>query len=137
MRKKVFKKKKDMSPISKNIIGMTLSAIIGTVIALALSFVFSYTFANAEVLSDSIGAMFVACVLAGGFFCGIFASRLTTFKGIVAGILVSLIYSLFISVIMLFFSNGKLSANTIFLFIGTIIVSAIAGICGANIKRRK
>lgn len=137
MRKKVFKKKKDISPISKNVIGMTLSAIIGTVIALMLSFLFSYIFANAEVLSGSIGAMFIACVLVGGFFCGIFASRLTKFKGIIAGILVSLIYLLVITAIMLFFSDGKLSANSIFLFIGTIIVSAIAGICGANIKRRK
>lgn len=137
MRKKVFKKKKDISPISKNLIGITLSTIIGTVIALVLSFLFSYIFANAEIISNSVGAMFIACVLVGGFFCGIFASRLTTFKGIIAGIITSLIYSLFITVIMLFFSDGRLLANTIFLFIGIIIVSAIAGICGANIKRRK
>lgn len=137
MRKKVLKRKNDMSVTAKNIIGIVLSAVIGTVICLILSLIFSYVFANAETLTNSVGAIFVACIMLGGFFSGIFSSRLTAFKGIVAGTLASILYSLIVTVIMLFFADGRLSANTLFLFIGIIVVGIIGGICGANIKRRK
>lgn len=137
MRKKVFKRKNDMSSTAKNIIGILLSVAIGILIAVILSLIFSYIFANAETLTDSVGAIFVACIMIGGFFCGIFSSRFTAFKGIVSGVISSIIYSLIITVIMLFFTDGKLSVNTLFLYIGAVIVSIIGGICGANIKRRK
>lgn len=137
MRKKVLKKKSNMSSTFKNITGILFSASIGTVICLMISLVFSYIFTKSETISDSVGAIFVACVLFGGFFGGIFSSRFTTLKGIVAGVISSLVYSLIITVIMLCFAEGRLSANTIFLFVGTIVVSVIGGICGANIKRRK
>lgn len=137
MRKNVLKRKNDMSITTKNIIGIVLSAIIGMVISLILSLIFSYIFANAETLTNSVGALFIACLMLGGFFCGMFSSRLTAFKGIVSGVLSSILYSLIITVIMLFFADGRLSANTLFLYIGIIVVGIIGGICGANIKRRK
>lgn len=137
MRKKVLKKKNDMSSTTKNITGILLSAIFGTIITVIFSFVFSYIFANAETISKSVGAIFVGCILLGGFFCGVFSSRITNLKGIISGIISSLIYSLIITVIMLFFTDGRLSASTLFMYMGTIVVSAIGGICGANIKRRK
>lgn len=136
MRKKVIKKG-DMSSTAKNITGIIFSAAIGTAICLIISLIFSYCFANAEILTDSFKAFFVASVLLGVFSGGIFSSRLTSLKGIVSGILSSTIYLLIITVIMLFFSSGKLSANTAFLYLGIIIVGIIGGICGANIKRRK
>ena len=137
MRKKVLKKKSDMSSTTKNIVGILLSAVCGAIFSVILTFIFSYIFTNAEIISKSVNAIFVGCVLLGGFFCGIFSSRLAALKGIISGIISSLIYSLIITVIMLFFAEGKLSASTLFLYIGTVVVSAIGGICGANIKRRK
>lgn len=136
MRKKMIKKG-DISSTTRNITGIILSAAIGTVICMVISLAFSYIFANAEILTDSFKAFFVASVLLGVFFCGIFSSRLTYLKGIVSGVLSSIIYLLIITVIMLFFSSGKLSANTAFLYLGIIVVGVIGGICGANIKRRK
>lgn len=137
MRKKVLKRKNDMSATARNIIGIIISSVIGAVICLILTLVFSYVFANAEVLTNSVSAIFIACIMLGGFFCGALSSRLTAFKGIVSGILTSILYSLIITVIMLFFSDGRLSGNALFLYIGIIIVGIIGGICGANIKRRK
>lgn len=137
MRKKVLKRKSDLSITTKNIIGIVLSAVIGAALSFILTLVFSYIFANAETLTNSIGAIFIACIMLGGFFCGIFSSRLTAFKGIVSGVLSSILYLLTITLIMLFFADGRLSADTLFLYIGIILVGIIGGICGANIKRRK
>ena len=137
MRKKMLKRKNDMSATTKNIMGIVMSAVIGTVISLILSLVFSYIFANVEILTNSVSAIFIVCIMFGEFFCGIFSSRLTAFKGIISGVLSSILYSLIITVIMLFFANGRLSTNTLFLYIGILVVGIIGGICGANIKRRK
>lgn len=137
MHKKALKKKLDMSSTTKNIIGLLISAVFGTIITVVVSLLFSYIFANAETITNSVSAIFVGCIILGGFFCGIFSSRLTALKGIISGVISSIIYLLIITVIMLFFTDGKLSASTLFLYIGTIVVTVIGGICGANIKRRK
>ncbi len=137
MRKKVLKKKNDIPLTAKNIIGILLSGIIGAIVAVIISLIFSYIFANAETVSKSISAIFVGCILLGAFFCGFFSPRLTMLKGIVSGILSSLLYLFIITVIMLFFTNGRLATSMLFMYAGTIVVSTIGGICGANIKRRK
>ena len=135
MRKKVIKN--NMSGLNKNLIGLGISSVSGTIIAVILSFIFSYIFANAETLSESMGAVFVICIFIGGLICGIISARLTNLKGLVSGSIASIIYLLLITIIMLFFANGRLSATTLFLYLGTVIASIIGGIFGANLKRRK
>ena len=135
--RKTIKKKKDISSFNKNIIGLGISAIVGTVISVILTLLFSHIFANSETLSDSISVIFVGCIIIGGLSCGIISARLTEFKGIISGIVSSVIYLLIITIIMLFFTDGRLSATTLLLYLGTSIASIIGGILGANIKRRK
>lgn len=137
MRKKVIKKKTEMSSTAKNVTGIVLSSVIGVIITLIISLFFSYIFTNSQTITDSVKAFFIGSVLLGAFFCGLLSARITSFKGIVSGAISSIIFALIITVIMLFFANGRLSANTLFLYIGVIIIGLIGGICGANIKRRK
>lgn len=135
--RKIIKKKKDISSFNKNLIGLGISAIFGTIISVILTLLFSYIFANSKTLSDSISVIFVACILVGGLICGIISARLTELKGIISGIISSVIYFLLITIIMLFFADGRLSATTFLLCLGTYVTSIIGGIGGANIKRRK
>ena len=135
--RKIIKKKNDISSFNKNLIGLSLSAVVGTIISVILTLLFSYIFANSETLSDSISVIFVACILFGGLICGIVSARLTEFKGIISGIISSVVYFLLITIIMLFFADGRLSATTFLLCLGIFVVSIIGGILGANIKRRK
>ena len=135
--RKIIKKKNNISSVNKKLVGIGVSSTAGTVITVILTILFSYTFANSETLSNSIGVIFIGCLLVGALICGVISSRMTDFKGIIAGVVSSHIYCLLITVIMLFFSDGKLSANTFFLYLGICFTSAIGGILGANIKRRK
>ena len=137
MRNKVLKTKNDIPPIRKNIIGLLISGFVSAIISVLFTFIFSYIFVNTETISESLRPMFIGCILLAGFFCGVISSRLTTFKGLISGIISSSIYLLIITIIMLFFSDGRLSANMLFMYFGAILVSGMGGICGANIKRRK
>ena len=135
--RKIIKKKNNISSVNKKIIGLCISSFIATLITVILTILFSYIFAHIETLSSSISAIFICCVLAGAILCGSISSRITDFKGIIAGVLSALIYCLLITIIMLFFSDGKLMSGTLFLYLAICLTSTIGGILGANIKKRK
>ena len=137
MRKKIARRKKERPVPIKNAVGIAVASTVGIIFTVLLTLICSCILMKSEVLSDSVGIYFIACVLCGAFLNGFTASKKCTVKGIVAGLVGSIPFSLAIIIIMLFFTKGQLAFNTLFLCLGIILCSTIGGISGANTKRRK
>ena len=137
MRKKLTKRKNDMPVRTKNLYGVLVSAVVGFASTILLTLLVSLFLIKSSVLSNTVSIYFVCCVIFGAFITGFMASKMCEFKGVVSGIFASLLYALFVTVLMLFFSHGQLETTTGFLYLGILISSAIAGILSANTKRRK
>lgn len=137
MRKKLSKKKKEMPLVTQNIIGILLSCFIGLVMTVIFTGLLSIALTKSSVITDTVGAYFIGCVMLGAVIAGFIASKRCTFKGILSGFVSSILYSLFVTVVMLFFSNGQINSKTVFLYAGIILCSVIGGILSANTKRRK
>ena len=137
MRKKLNKRKQDLPLTTKNLIGIFLSSIIGVIIAFITTVIISLILKNSAFLPKSISALFVISIVIGAFITGFIASKKCSFKGLISGLISSIPYLFIITIIMLFFSHGKLTTSMLFLYIGGIISSALGGIISANTKRRK
>ena len=137
MRKKNFKRKNEMSLPLKNIIDLMISSVIGVIFTVFLTFVISFIISKSENLPNYTAVLFLLCVAIGNTLGGFIASKKCNFKGIISGILCSIPNSIIITIIMLFFTDGKISEKTIILFFIVLIFSTIGGIVGANTKRRK
>ncbi|MCH5190776.1 MAG: TIGR04086 family membrane protein [Oscillospiraceae bacterium] len=136
MRKKIARRKKERPVPIKNVIGIVVASAVGTVFTVLLTLICSYILMKSEVLSNTVGIYFIACVLCGALLSGFTASKKCTAKGILSGLVTSIPFSLTVIVIMLFFTKGQLAYNTLFLFLGIILFSTLGGIFGANTKRR-
>ena len=137
MLKKTTKRKNEIPITTKNIVGIGVSSLVGLIIVVILTLFASAIISKSAVMTSSIGAYFIGCVMIGGIVVGFSASKMCEFKGIVSGVISSIPYSFGVTILMLIFSHGQLSSKTILLFIGIIICSTIGGIVSANTKRRK
>ena len=137
MRKKIARRKRERPTPIKNAIGIATASVIGIICTVLLSVICSYILMKSEVLSDTVGLYFIACVLCGAILNGFTASKKCTVKGILSGLIASIPFSLTVIIIMLFFTKGQLSFNTLFLCLGIVLCSTVGGIFGANTKRRK
>ncbi len=137
MSKNNTKRRIELSEPIKSIVGIIISSLIGIAVSLILSIFFSYILSKSPEISSFISVYFIISVLFGAFVCGFLGSKLLQFKGLVSGMICSLLY-LFITVfIMLFASNGKLSPFVAILLLFIVLFGIIGGITSANMKRRK
>lgn len=137
MRKKIAKRKIELPVTTKNIIGILLSSGIGFITVFLLTLAASLVLTKSSVISNSATIYFIGSVAISSLITGFTASKRCTLKGLLSGIIASLLLIVLITIMMLFFSHGRLIHETGFLYLGIIIFSAIGGIAGANTKRRK
>ncbi len=137
MRKKAIKRKNDMPIMAKNIVGICISSLIGLILVIILTLFMSAIISKSAVMSNTLPAYFLGCVMIGAIIVGFIASKMCKLKGFVSGLISSIPYGFGITVLMLIFSHGQLSSKTILLYIVIIVCSVIGGIISANTKRRK
>lgn len=137
MHKKTTKRKNDIPIATKNIVGIGISSLIGLIIVIILTLLASAIISKSAVITNSVGAYFIGCVMISGIILGFIASKMCGFKGIVSGIVSSIPYGFGVTVLMLIFSHGQLSPKTILLYIGILICASVGGVVSANTKRRK
>ena len=137
MRKKAIKRKNDMPIMAKNIVGICISSLIGLILVIILTLFMSAIISKSAVMSNTLPAYFLGCVMIGAIIVGFIASKMCKLKGFVSGFISSIPYGFGITVLMLIFSHGQLSSKTILLYIVIIVCSVIGGIISANTKRRK
>lgn len=114
-----------------------LPSVIGLIISLILSSLMALLMSKSTALPTNTGLYLTLSVLPGAFASGLIATRKTGLKGVIAGLLTALFYTVFIFSVMLIFSNGQLTSKTLPLFAGCLLCSVFGGIAGANMKRRK
>lgn len=137
MRKKIVRRKQDIPLTTKNLVGILISSGIGMLTIIILTLMVSLILTKSSVISDSVGAYFIGCIVFGSLVNGFIASKQCSFKGLVSGIISSIPLAFFITIFMLIFSHGQLSSKTLILYSGIVVCSALGGIFSANTKRRK
>lgn len=137
MRKKIAKRKTELPVATKNIIGILLSGIVGFIMNILLTLIISFALTKSSVLSNSATIYFIASVAISSLITGFIASKRCTFKGVISGAVSSIPLIFLVTITMLVYSGGRLITETVILYIGIIIFSAIGGIISANTKRRK
>lgn len=138
MRKNKSRNKLKMdSGISKNILGITLSAESAIIILVILTILISFILLKSEKISDSYIMHFYFCSVLSAFIGGFISSKSCTFKGIFSGLISSLVYNFTLTIILLFVCKGKIRPDTGILYALTTGFSVLGGIVGANTKRRK
>ncbi len=136
LRKQTKKRKTNFSVPVTNIIGLLISSIIGVISVSILSFVISFILTKSSNFPLYTEVYFCGCVGIGALISGFISAKKCNFKGLISGFICSFITIFFITIIMLFFTNGKLSENTLIMFLVIIICSTIGGIVSANTKKR-
>lgn len=137
MRKKISKKQKEISLPIKSIIGLSVSCLVGAVITIFFSFLFSYILSKSPEITKLSSVYFIVSILIGGLVCGFISTKLLSFKGLISGLLSSVPLIIIIFTIMLFFSNGRLNNFSVIVLFVVLISTTIGGIVSANTKRRK
>ena len=137
MHKKIAKRKKETPISTKNIKGIMISNVIGIITIILLTIVGSFILTKSSTLVNSSAIYFIGSIAIGALITGFVASKKCEFKGVVSGIISSLILIFLLTIIMLVFSNGRLISQVAILYIEIVVFSTIGGIIGANTKRRK
>lgn len=137
MQKKLLKRKSEISLPVRNIIGICLSTLSGTISSLLVTVIFSYVLLNSAEISDYYFIYLMFSFIIGGFICGFSGSSTLQFKGIVSGLMCCVPYTIVMYILMFIFSNGKLNGISLLSVLVILISSVIGGITSANIKRRK
>ena len=137
MLKKRNKRHTELSTPIKTVLGILISCSIGVFISIILSIFFSYILSKSPEISKFISIYFILSVLSGSFTCGFTASKLLNFKGLFSGLICSFPFSTVILSIMLFASNGTLSATSFIIICFIVLLCVIGGIVSSNMKRRK
>jgi|GEM_PF-5364396 len=139
MQKRTNKRKKELNPSIKIIVNFTRSSIIGTLVCLLFTLIFSFILTKRAMLNSEIIVLiyFVVSVLIGALVNGFISSRQGHFKGIISRLISSILYSLLILIFMLIASGNTLNSYCFILIVGIVIFAAIGGILGANIKRKR
>lgn len=137
MHKKILKRKINILNPASNLLGVILSSFIGVGLSTLFILILSYIISKSSNLPSHTGAYFLACIGLGSVLSGIISSKKCNLKGLLAGLFCSIPNSIFVTIIMLFFTNGQLSESTIILYALIIICSTVGGIIGANTKKRK
>ena len=137
MHKKFLKRKKEHSVSTRNIIGILFASSIGFSLIILLTFFVSVILAKSLSLTNSMSIYYIGSIVIGALITGFVASKKCEFKGVFSGVLASIPLIFLITVLMLIFSHCRLVPETMILYLGIIILSAIGGIISANTRRRK
>lgn len=122
---------------TNNILGILISALIGTVFTFLLTLILSYIISKTSVLPAYLKIYFSICVGLGSIVCGFISSKKCNYKGVISGVLSSIPNLILIFFIILIFSDGQLKLDILIIFFVSILSSSFGGIVGANTKRRK
>lgn len=134
---KKTKKRKISFPVPlTNIIGLFLSSFTGIIVISILTFVISTIISKSSNYPSYTEIYFCLCIGLGSLISGYFAAKKCNFKGLISGFICSFLTILFITIIMLFFTNGQLNEKTIILYLIIVICSTLGGIISANTKKR-
>ncbi len=136
LKKKISKRKVSLSIPISNLLGLLFSSGIGIITIVLLSLFVSYIFSKSANFPSYTGVYFCGCVGLGSIIGGFISAKKCNFKGFISGFICSFITLLFITVLMLFFTDGKLNEKTLILFLIIIICSTVGGIISANTKKR-
>lgn len=136
MRKKLTKRK-EYPEIIENLIGITISSIVGITITFLLSMLLSFIINKSQYLPQNLSWYLMGAVAIGAFSNGFISTFRCKLKGIFSGLVSAILFSLFITVALLIFSNGHIESKTGLLFVFIFVFSTLGGILGANTKRRK
>ena len=136
LKKKIAKRKISFSIPISNLLGLLFSSGIGIITMVLSSLLVSYIFSKSANFPSYTGVYFCGCVGCGSLISGFLSAKKCNFKGFISGFICSFITLLFTTIIMLFFTHGKLNENTLILFLIIIICSTIGGIISANTKKR-
>ena len=136
MRKKLTKRK-EYPEIIENLIGITISSIIGIAITFLLSVLLSFIINKSQYLPQNLTWYLMGAVVIGAFSNGFISTFRCKLKGIFSGLVSAILFSLFITVALLIFSNGQIETKTGLLYVFIFVFSALGGVLGANTKRRK
>ncbi len=137
MHKKITKKQKEISLTMKTALGLIIPSVVGTIVAIIVSFIFAYVLSKSPVISKFSIIYFISSIVIGGLICGYISTKMLSFKGLISGLLGGIPLSIFVFIIMLFFSNGQLNEWSIIILVLVLFSSTIGGIISANMKRRK
>lgn len=137
MHKKIVKRKKELNLPLKNLVGILTANGVSLICTVFLTVLCSLILMKSQVLSSSLTMYFIGCLALGAVINGLVSSKKCSFKGILSGLLSSLPFAFFITVIMIFFTRGKLSLNTLYIWLTAAVCSTVGGILGANTRRRR
>ncbi len=136
LNKKIKKRKLNFSVPIANIIGLLISSLIGIFVITILTLVVSCIISKSSNYPLHTEIYFCGCVGFGALIGGFISAKKCNFKGFVSGFISSFVTSFLITIIMLFFSSGKLNEKTLILFSLIVVCSTIGGIISANTKKR-
>ena len=118
-------------------IGLLISLFVGILTTILVSVLFSFLLLNSEMITGYSIIYLIFSIIIGSFICGYIGSLYLSFKGIVSGLICSVLYTITVFILLFIFSDGNLSSYSFLLILITILSSAIGGITNVNIKRRK
>lgn len=136
MRKKLAKRK-EYPEIVENFIGITISSVVGVLITFLLSIFFSFLLNKSQKLPENLSWYLMGVVIIGALSNGVLSTFRCKLKGIISGLVSATLFALFITVTLLVFSNGQIEGKTGIIYLLIFVFSALGGVLGANIKRRK
>lgn len=134
---KKLSKRKEYPVIIQNTFGFVLSSVIGIITTFIISIFLTLILNKSEYLPQKLNLYLSFAVVLGSLISGFISSFKCSLKGILSGLASAIPLSLFITVALLFFSDGKIISETGFLYLVIFIFSSLGGILGANTKRRK
>lgn len=134
---KKLSSRKEYPEILQNVVWITISSIIAIIVTFILSFFFSLILNKSVTLPENPNFYLTGIALIGALINGVISTFKCKLKGVVSGVVTSIPFALFITIVLLSFSKGHIESKTGILYLLIFIVSAIGGILGANIKRRK
>ncbi len=136
MRKKLAKRK-EYPEIVENLIGIIISSVVGILITFLLSIFFSFIINKSQNLPKNLSWYLMGIVLVGALVNGFLSTFRCKLKGIISGLVSAIPFALYITVVLLVFSNGQIETKTGILYLLIFVTSSIGGVLGANTKRRK
>lgn len=138
MRKKLKPKGKTTdSALTKNIIGTALTSVISIIILSVLTSIIALILLKSETVAESYIMYFYFITVLSSFVGGFISSKSCTLKGIFSGLISSVAFNFFLTIILLFASKGHIRADTGILYAVSTFFFVLGGIAGANTKRRK
>lgn len=137
MRKKIAKRKKELTMPVKNITGILTANAVAIICISLFSLLCSLLLMKSQVLPNSLALYFIAGIALGSLINGFIAAKRCTAKGIISGLISGVPLAFIITIFMLIFTKGQIDTKALIAHGTVLICSTFGGIFGANTKRRR